>query len=164
MNSRVNTSRCQMKIGQKIKLIREYEGIKRSEFCQHIDMTVDSLKTYEVKERNIGFDNLSKIMSHPQIEKYSLWLITGRTAPAAGQIAPGESHIEIGAIIPKATLTSAFERTMHTSISLGWLTPKEDINFGMLSDVFLSDFEAVGGQVTIDDSPALAPTGTSSKT
>jgi len=134
-----------MKIGQKIKLIREHEGIKRSEFCQAIDMTVDSLKTYEVKERNIGFDNLSKIMSHPQLEKYSLWLITGKTAPAAGQIAPDGQSLEVGSMIPKATLTSAFERTMHTSISLGWLTPREDVSFGMLSDVFLSDFEAVGG-------------------
>lgn len=154
-----------MKIGQKIKLIREFEGIKRSDFCQAIDMKVDSLKTYEVKERNIGFDNLSKILSHPKLEKYSLWLITGRVAPEAGQIAPdSESPKVVGAAIPEATLTSAFEQTMHTSISLGWLTPKDGINFEMLSDVFLADFEKVGGQTLKADPLEPSPQVSSSKT
>jgi len=154
-----------MNIGKKIKLAREVEGIKRSEFCESIGMTVDILKTYEVKERNIGFDNLSKIISHPKLEKYALWLTTGKTSPESGQIAPdGESSKIIGATVPEATLTSAFEKTMHTSISLGWLTPKDGVNFGMLSDVFLADFESVGGQVLELSPPEHAPQVSSSKT
>ena len=163
MNIKDNATRCQMKIGEKIKLIREVEGLKRAEFCQLIDMTVDSLKGYEARNRNIGYDNLIKITQHPRFEKYSLWIVSDKTAIESGQIAPIENQKETGATIPKTTLTSAFERTMHTSISLGWLTPREDVSFGMLSDVFLSDFEAVGGQVIKDDSPESLQTGTTSK-
>jgi len=154
-----------MNIGKKIKLAREAEGLKRSDFCNEIGMTVDILKTYEVKERNIGFDNLSKIISHPRLEKYALWLVMGKTAPESGQIAPDcEQSKVMGASISEATLTNAFEQTMHTSISLGWLTPKEGINFGMLSDVFLADFEKSGGQILEVNSPELLPQATHAKT
>lgn len=154
-----------MQIGQKIKLIREAENIKRSEFCQLIDMTVDSLKGYEVRNRNIGYDNLIKITHHPRFEKYSLWLVTDKTSVESGQISPDSTSSKImSAAIPEATLTSAFEQTMHTSISLGWLTPKDGINFEMLSDVFLADFEKVGGQTLKADPLEPSPQVSSSKT
>lgn len=34
-----------------------------------------------------------KLTQHPLFEKYTLWLMTDKTAPQAGQIAPALAHI-----------------------------------------------------------------------
>ena len=154
-----------MLIGEKLKLIRERERLNRPQFFDITGIHPDTLKNWESgKNKSIASDKLELITKSAPFKKYALWLITGETAPESGQISPSDDVKYNDVLISKTILTSAFERTMHTSISLGWLTPKDGINFGMLSDVFLSDFEAVGGQVTVTDSPELAPTGTSSKT
>ena len=152
-------------LSEKIKLIREAEGLSRPKFSELTGINAGSLKHFESgKIKSIGCEIIQLITKNSQLEKYTMWLMCDKTAPEMGQIAPNnESSKVMGAAIPEATLTSAFEQTMHTSISLGWLTPKEGINFGMLSDVFLADFEKVGGQTLKVDSPEPLPQATHAK-
>jgi hypothetical protein len=42
---------------------------------------------------SIGSDILLKITQHSRFAKYTLWLMTDKTAPQAGQIAPALAHI-----------------------------------------------------------------------
>ena len=155
-----------MPMGKKIRLIRDAEGLTRPQFSEESGIYIETLKSWESKaSSSIASDKLELITNSEKFKKYALWLITGDTAPEIGQISPdSESSKVIGAAIPEATLTSAFEQTMHTSISLGWLTPKDGINFEMLSDVFLADFEKVGGQTLKADPLEPLPQVSSSKT
>lgn len=135
-------------LGKKIKLIRDAEGMSRTQFLDATGIPPDTLKGWELeKSKSVASDKLELITKSAVFKKYTLWLLTDESAPEVGQIAPSEESSKVvGAAIPEKILTSAFEQTMHTSISLGWLTPKDGINFEMLSDVFLADFEKVGGQ------------------
>jgi len=153
-------------ICEKLKLIRVTEGLTRPQFFDETGISPDTMKNWETKKSNsVASDKLELITKSARFNKYALWLITDQTAPEIGQISPNsESSKVMGAAIPEATLTNAFEQTMHTSISLGWLTPKEGINFGMLSDVFLADFEKSGGQILEVNSPELLPQATHAKT
>ena len=216
-----------MKIGSKLKLIREAEGMGRADFCQLIDMPIDTLKSYEVRGRTPTSDKLSDISQIPSLKKYSLWLIASEISLVIGQVSPSfvrefsaqrdddlesyqsskkdpnslrgktvkevidilkqpisfthlmSGHLDYTVEIdeyreaydittsptgtPQGTLVEAFERTITTCISLGWLTPREGVNFEMLSDVFLADFEAVGGQVLEVAPPEHVPQASSSK-
>jgi hypothetical protein len=53
---------------------------------------------------SIGSDILLKITQHPRFAKYTLWLMTDKTAPEAGQIAPallmGQSYGNVSAAPP----------------------------------------------------------------
>ncbi|HAT1685470.1 TPA: helix-turn-helix domain-containing protein [Klebsiella oxytoca] len=81
-----------MVIGEKIRSIRESEGLTREEFCTLIDVPVGTLRRYETgRIENIGSDTLVKIVNHPRFFKYMNWLMTGKTNEAAGQISPSLS-------------------------------------------------------------------------
>lgn len=79
-------------IGEKIRSIREAEGLSRDEFEQLTGIPAGNTKRYETgRIKSIGSDFLVKITQHPRFTKYTLWLMSGTTAPAAGQIAPSLS-------------------------------------------------------------------------
>jgi len=136
-----------MKIGKKLKLIREAEGMKRPQFCQLIEMPVETLTGYESRGKNIGAEKLAEITQHPQFEKYSLWLMTNKTAPDAGQISPDEEqfpakppeHInlpfyEITASAGAGALVEVEEQTDTISFEPSWLRKEIGVN---PNDVFL---------------------------
>lgn len=75
-------------IGKKIRQVREAEGIGRTELSKMLDIPYETIKSYEMKGVQMTERNLTLFMSHPRFQKYTLWLMTGQTAPAAGQIAP----------------------------------------------------------------------------
>lgn len=79
-------------VGEKIREIRDSEGLTRQQFFELTGIPVGTQKFYETGRRgNIGSDILLKITLHERFEKYALWLMTGSTAPDAGQIAPALS-------------------------------------------------------------------------
>lgn len=134
-------------VGIKIKEIREAEGLSRPQLSEMTGILPDTIKKIEShKIKSVGFESLEKITTHPDLQKYTLWLMTGTTVPEMGQIAPGETVKTGGSVgIPANLLNNAFERTVTTSIALGWLNAKEGINFSMLADLFRHDFVEVGG-------------------
>ncbi len=78
-----------MSITERIKPIREAERLSQSEFAIEVKVNLGTLRNWEQGRRSaIGSNELEKITTHPRFEKYSLWLVTGKTAPAAGQISP----------------------------------------------------------------------------
>ncbi|HGF5928743.1 TPA: helix-turn-helix domain-containing protein [Citrobacter freundii] len=82
-----------MKLSEKVKALREAEGLSQAKFCKIIDLPLSTLKKYETGNFEPGGNALLKITTHPQFQKYALWLMTDKTAPQAGQIAPAIAHI-----------------------------------------------------------------------
>ncbi|MGM3189241.1 MULTISPECIES: helix-turn-helix domain-containing protein [Pectobacteriaceae] len=82
-----------MKLSEKVKALREAEGLSQSRFCEIIDLPLSTLKKYETGNFEPGGNALLKITMHPTFQKYTLWLMTDKTAPEAGQIAPALAHI-----------------------------------------------------------------------
>lgn len=81
-----------MKLSEKVKALREAEGLSQAKFCKIIDLPLSTLKKYETGNFEPGGNSLLKITTHPQFQKYALWLMTDKTAPQAGQIAPAFAH------------------------------------------------------------------------
>lgn len=77
-----------MKLSEKIKAIRIAEGLSQARFCEIIDLPLNTLTKYETGRFEPGGGMLVKLTHHPKFEKYTLWLMTDKTAPAAGQISP----------------------------------------------------------------------------
>lgn len=81
-----------MHAGKKIRAIRESEGLTREEFADILDIPVGTMRRYETgRIDNIGGETLFKITNHPRFEKYTMWLMNGKTNEAAGQISPALS-------------------------------------------------------------------------
>ncbi|EAN5735309.1 helix-turn-helix transcriptional regulator [Salmonella enterica] len=79
-------------IGKKIREIREAEGLTREEFGAMLDIPAGSIKRYETgRIEKIGGIVLLKIAGHPQFEKYTTWLMNGKTNESAGQVSPALS-------------------------------------------------------------------------
>lgn len=78
-----------MSIIERIRAVRQAEGLSQPDFCAEIGMKIDTLRGYEQgKRKSIASGELEKITTHPRFLKYALWLVTGTTAPEAGQISP----------------------------------------------------------------------------
>lgn len=78
-----------MEIVERIRPIREAEGLSRDDFARETGMKFQSLVNYESgRNSSIGSEQLAKITEHPRFQKYALWLVTGTTAPESGQISP----------------------------------------------------------------------------
>lgn len=81
-----------MKLSEKVKALREAEGLSQAKFSQIIDLSLSTLKKYETGNFEPSGTALLKITTNPQFQKYTLWLMTDKTAPEAGQISPVVSH------------------------------------------------------------------------
>ncbi|EPK1685560.1 helix-turn-helix domain-containing protein [Klebsiella aerogenes] len=82
-----------MQIPEKLKAIRKAEGLSQTAFCQLLDMSISSVKKYETGIIEPGGSVLMHILQHQRFQKYTLWVMSGKTAPQAGQIAPALAHI-----------------------------------------------------------------------
>jgi len=81
-----------MRLGQKIRDVRESEGLTRFQFAELTGIAESTQKAYETGRRDgVGSEILLKVTEHPRFEKYTLWLMTGKTSEAAGQISPALS-------------------------------------------------------------------------
>lgn len=74
--------------GERIRSIRKCEKLTQAEFSELTGISVNTIKNFEVKGREITAPNLHLITNHPRLEKYTMWLMTGKTYPEAGQISP----------------------------------------------------------------------------
>lgn len=78
-----------MEIGEKIKKVREAEGMAQFDFAVATGINIATVRNCEQGRRlSIGSNELLKITQHPRFMKYALWLMTDQTAPEAGQISP----------------------------------------------------------------------------
>lgn len=139
-------------IGKKIKLVRSELGFNQDDFAELVGIPSGSFKKYEIDARDMGTTVFQKIVSQPACEKYALWLITGKTNPAAGQIAPGDIEPE-QAIKNDAISQEEFNKTFIKTVGdsllmfshLGWFTP--DINnknvFDDSSTIILKDVRSL---------------------
>lgn len=82
-----------MKMSQKLRAIRKAEGLTQAKFCEISGLALSTLKNYEGDHREPGLQVMLQITNTPQFQKYTLWLMTDKTAPQAGQIAPALAHI-----------------------------------------------------------------------
>ncbi|HCB0601853.1 helix-turn-helix domain-containing protein [Klebsiella pneumoniae] len=81
-----------MKLSEKVRAIREAEGLSQSKFCEIIGLSISTLKKYESGNFEPGGNALVKITTHPIFNKYTLWLMTDKTAPEVGQVSPAIVH------------------------------------------------------------------------
>ncbi|UYB58717.1 helix-turn-helix domain-containing protein [Klebsiella michiganensis] len=81
-----------MEIGQKLKAVRKAEGLTQKRFCEMSGLALGTVKNYEGGYKTPGLQVLMQVTNTPQFEKYTLWLMTGKTAPEAGQVEPAIVH------------------------------------------------------------------------
>ncbi|WP_299143437.1 helix-turn-helix domain-containing protein [uncultured Vibrio sp.] len=86
-----------MKLGKKIKAIRIAEQLSQENIAELIDISVGAQRNYEQERRDPKGDILTRLTKHERFEKYTFWLMTGKTLPESGQIAPDFSILlELG--------------------------------------------------------------------
>jgi transcriptional regulator with XRE-family HTH domain len=133
-----------VELKQKLKLIIKTSGLTYAKFADLTSISLSSLKKYAGGESDAPFKVILKITaSFPQ---YALWLTTNNVAPEVGQISPDIEMPQLMSVgIPHEIVDKAFDKTMETSLMLGWLTPKEGIEFSMLADLHRHNFVEAGG-------------------
>ncbi|MFT4464002.1 MAG: helix-turn-helix domain-containing protein [Sodalis sp. (in: enterobacteria)] len=82
-----------MKLSEKLKAIRKNEGLTQLKFCEISGIALGTLKNYEGGHQEPGIHVVLQVTNTPRLEKYTMWLMTDKTAPEAGQIAPALAHI-----------------------------------------------------------------------
>lgn len=75
-------------LGEKLRLIREVEGLSRRAMEEVTGVSQNNLKNYEILGRMIPGETLLLILNHPRFRKYSDWVMFNQTNAATGQIAP----------------------------------------------------------------------------
>ncbi len=139
-----------MKLNEKLKLIRTTHSHTQIKFSELIDIPRRTYQKYELGNAEMPTSAFLKISDrYPQ---YALWLVSDKVAPEIGQVAPSDDTPKMGfSGVPEELLNTAFEKTITTSISLGWLTAKPEIQFSMLSDLMRHDFVEQGGKLISQD-------------
>ncbi|AYX99373.1 TPA: helix-turn-helix domain-containing protein [Klebsiella aerogenes] len=82
-----------MELGQKLKALRKAEGLTQKSFCEACGLALGTVKNYEGGYKSPGIQVLMQVTNTARFQKYTLWLMTDKTAPQAGQIAPAFAHI-----------------------------------------------------------------------
>lgn len=72
----------------KLKIIRQAEGMTQKTMSELTGVPLGTIKNYESGHSAVGIHVLQTILATRKLQKYTLWLMTGNAAPAAGQIAP----------------------------------------------------------------------------
>jgi len=73
---------------EKLRAIRIAEGLTQPAMAELIGIGLSTIKNYETGQKEVGLAIIDKVTNHPRFEKYTLWLMTDKTVPSAGQIAP----------------------------------------------------------------------------
>ncbi len=81
-----------MNLAQKLRAIRKAEGLTQSKFCEISGVALGTVKNYEGGHQEPGIQVVMQVTNSKAFEKYTLWLMTDKTAPQAGQIAPAFAH------------------------------------------------------------------------
>ncbi|MEM5487077.1 helix-turn-helix transcriptional regulator [Enterobacter cloacae] len=78
-------------LAEKMKAIREAEGLSQSKFAEVTGISLSTIKKYETGVKDPGSRTLLKVTTHSEYKKYTMWLMSGETNEAAGQISPALS-------------------------------------------------------------------------
>ncbi|EEX67315.1 MULTISPECIES: helix-turn-helix domain-containing protein [Vibrio] len=88
-----------MGLGKKIKAVRIAEGLSQVQMSELIDISIGSLRDWEQERRIPGGDALTDVTNHERFQKYTFWLMTGKTLPESGQVCPDFSILlELGIV------------------------------------------------------------------
>ena len=80
-----------MNFSKQLKLIRKEEKVTQVELSELTDIPIKTLEKYEQGVSEPTLKNVKLITAHPKFQKYTLWLMTGTTAPESGQVCPAFS-------------------------------------------------------------------------
>ena len=75
-------------VGKKIRHIRESLGLSRPKFAELLQVPPTTLKNYELGYREVGGAFLVALAQHPDLHKFTLWLLSDTTIDSVGQVAP----------------------------------------------------------------------------
>lgn len=78
--------------GLKLKAIRVAEGLTQREMAVRTGISLGTLKNYEAGADQAGLTCINRVLDIEAFQKYTLWLMIGKTCELAGQIAPALSH------------------------------------------------------------------------
>lgn len=73
---------------EKLRQIRKAEGMTQKQFSELCKLAIGTVKSYETGHQLARTEVVERVIDVPQFEKYTLWLMTGKTAISAGQISP----------------------------------------------------------------------------
>ncbi|MGP3001413.1 helix-turn-helix domain-containing protein [Serratia bockelmannii] len=73
---------------EKLLQIRKAEGLTQKVFAELAGVALSTVKNYETGHQRARSEIAEKVLNVPKFQKYTLWLMTDKTAPAAGQISP----------------------------------------------------------------------------
>ncbi|MGO4998287.1 helix-turn-helix domain-containing protein [Oceanisphaera sp. W20_SRM_FM3] len=79
-------------VGKKIRQIRESLGLSRPKFAELLQVPPTTLKNYELGYREVGGAFLVALAQHPDLHKFTLWLLSDNTIESVGQVAPAQEH------------------------------------------------------------------------
>ncbi|ART83557.1 transcriptional regulator [Oceanisphaera profunda] len=77
-------------VGKKIRQIRESMGLSRPKFAELLQVPPTTLKNYELGYREVGGAFLVALAQHPELHKFTLWLLADSTIDSVGQVAPDQ--------------------------------------------------------------------------
>ncbi|HBV7996061.1 helix-turn-helix transcriptional regulator [Citrobacter freundii] len=78
-------------LGEKLRQMREAEGLSRREMSEITGVSPNNLKNYEILGRQIPADTLILILKIERFRKYTDWLMFNQINLAVGQVAPSLS-------------------------------------------------------------------------
>ncbi|HDV0003334.1 TPA: helix-turn-helix transcriptional regulator [Klebsiella pneumoniae] len=75
----------------KLHEIRKAEGLTQKQFADLTGISLGTIKNYETGQHAATALTAERVLGVKSLQKYTLWLMTGNTAPEAGQIEPALS-------------------------------------------------------------------------
>jgi len=67
-------------------------GLTQQSFSDVIGVALSTVKNYESGQKRAGLSMIDRLLKVDNFQKYTLWLMTGKTSESAGQISPALSH------------------------------------------------------------------------
>jgi transcriptional regulator with XRE-family HTH domain len=140
----------QVSFGEKLKLIRNSLGLNQIDFAELVGIGISSYKKYEAEVNGVGAPALQKIASHPQCLKYALWLLTGETNIAAGQIAPGDpspdeltQQMQLAKEEYETKFKNQVEETMFMFCAMEWFKMAPDVKISDVGMIMLNKLQPI---------------------
>ena len=91
-----------MNFAEKFKKMRQIESFTQEQLSKETGIAISSVKAIEGGKNDPSFAALMKLINHKTFKPYILWLLTGDTAPSAGQVDPAIRtlmHIEQAEVV-----------------------------------------------------------------
>lgn len=134
----------------KLKLIRKVSGLNQPKFAELIGVPYGTYKKHENGGADVSATTLESVALHPDSSKYSLWLLTGNTNAAAGQISPGDPSPENAAEqtrLVKEEYETAFksqvEETMFMFCAMEWFKMAPDVKISDVGMIMLNKLQPI---------------------